>query len=168
MYAGAIYPTKNIDRLCMAARNLDCILDIYGSPDLWNETSTEYLDTLKKEFESDRIVFWGEIKNEDMPDIYAQHQVLCIPSQQESFSLASVEAQRCGCIPVMTPSGGAAATMTPGKTGVMLKNTMPSSILEGLEEAFAMYKTHHLFIMSIAAGRFCDNSSFGKLIRRYV
>lgn len=60
------------------------------------------------------------------------------PSLSEGFSLALVEAMRCGVPPIATAVGGAPDIIQHGKTGWLLHETSPYAIARALEEAAAL------------------------------
>ncbi|MHC4184364.1 MAG: glycosyltransferase, partial [Planctomycetota bacterium] len=122
MYAGAIHEHKGVHILLDAFRLVrqvigDIELHIYGSRSMWTGTD-DYEDRIKAA-KTEGVYFHGYIDKKDMPQIYSQHSILCLPSKLESFGLVTVEAQACGCIPVVHNAGGAVATLLDDQTGFL-------------------------------------------------
>jgi glycosyltransferase involved in cell wall biosynthesis len=122
LYSGAIVPHKGTEKALQAFVFLqqhipDLTMDIYGSAGMWNHE-----DHFEKELR--RLVggvaaFHGAVPREEMPRIFSEHSILVLPSELESFSLVSIEAQACGCIPIIHRCGGVAVTMIDQVTGFM-------------------------------------------------
>jgi glycosyltransferase involved in cell wall biosynthesis/SAM-dependent methyltransferase len=130
MYAGAIHEHKGVHILLDAFRSVrqiirDIELHIYGSRSMW--AGTDDYEKRIKAAKTEGVYFHGYIDSKDMPQIYSKHSILCLPSKLESFGLVTVEAQACGCIPVVHNAGGAAATLLDGRTGFLYSpNTFQS------------------------------------------
>ncbi|WP_407334217.1 glycosyltransferase [Enterovibrio sp. 27052020O] len=67
---------------------------------------------------SDRIHFLGHVEN--MTQFYQSLDVFCLPSFNEGFPLAPLEAQACGIPTAVTNVGGAVETLCP-ETGLILR-----------------------------------------------
>ncbi|OEE86537.1 glycosyl transferase [Enterovibrio norvegicus FF-162] len=67
---------------------------------------------------SDRIHFLGHVEN--MPQFYQSLDLFCLPSFNEGFPLAPLEAQACGIPTAVTNVGGAVETLCP-ESGLILK-----------------------------------------------
>lgn len=67
----------------------------------------------------DGIDLLGAIGGEALPEIYATHDLLLLPSRSEGLGLARIEAAMHGCVPVVTP-GGASEGITHGESGVVV------------------------------------------------
>jgi tetratricopeptide (TPR) repeat protein len=70
-----------------------------------------------------------------MPQIYSEHSILCLTSKFESFGLVTVEAQACGCIPVVHNAGGVAVTLADGQTGFLYSPNTPQKLAETIIKA---------------------------------
>jgi glycosyltransferase involved in cell wall biosynthesis/SAM-dependent methyltransferase len=124
MFAGAIVEHKCVHILLEAFSNVlqvfpDAQLHIYGSATMWHEGDTYERAMMTKSLEIGNVYFYGSVPKTEMPLVYSQHSIVCVPSQLESFGLVAVEAQACGCIPVVHNSGGVSATLLDGKTGFL-------------------------------------------------
>jgi glycosyltransferase involved in cell wall biosynthesis len=141
MFAGGIHPHKGVhvlmDALQLVRRQMpDAELHVYGDGAMWRG-GDQYGDYLKS-VKPAGVYFHGYIDNEDMPDVYSRHGVLCLPSVLESFGLVTVEAQACGCIPVVHKVGGVAATLTDGRTGLLYEPNTPEKLAETIIRAIRM------------------------------
>ncbi|UCC23545.1 MAG: glycosyltransferase, partial [Planctomycetota bacterium] len=76
-----------------------------------------------------------------MPQIYSGHSILCLPSKLESFGLVTVEAQACGCIPVVHNVGGVTATLVDEQTGFLYSPNNVEKLAEAILKAMAAIDT---------------------------
>jgi glycosyltransferase involved in cell wall biosynthesis len=122
MFAGGLHPHKCVHILLDAFRLVrqqvpDVQLNIYGDGAMWRG-GDDYGNCLKS-LKPEGVYFHGYVDNKDMPVVYSKHSILCLPSRLESFGLVTVEAQACGCIPVVHRVGGVAATLIDDQTGLL-------------------------------------------------
>jgi N-acetyl-alpha-D-glucosaminyl L-malate synthase BshA len=68
---------------------------------------------------ADRVCFLGE--QEDVEQVYAASDVFLLPSEQESFGLAALEALACGVPVVGCRSGGLPEVVRDGETGYLVE-----------------------------------------------
>jgi glycosyltransferase involved in cell wall biosynthesis/Tfp pilus assembly protein PilF len=141
MYAGALHPHKCVHILMDAFRIVrrqisDAELHIYGDGSMWRGGNA-YGDKLKST-KPEGTYFHGYVNNKDMPEIYSKHSILCLSSKFESFGLVIVEAQACGCIPVVHNAGGAAVTLVDGQTGLLYSPNTPEKLAETIIAGFRM------------------------------
>jgi len=144
MYAGALHEHKCVHILIDAFRIVrrrisDAELHIYGDGSMWLGGDA-YGDKLKST-KSEGTYFHGYVNNKDMPEIYPKHSILCLSSKFESFGLVTVEAQACGCIPVVHSAGGAAVTLVDGQTGLLYSPNTPEKLAETIIAGFRMVDT---------------------------
>ena len=113
-YVGAIAPHKGVH---VAAQAMKAIDPAAASLHIWGDASAfpDYVASMPR---SASIVFRGQFREEDKPGVYADMDVLLVPSiGLESFGLAAREAMACG-VPVIATSGGALSEMfAPGVCG---------------------------------------------------
>jgi len=145
MFAGGINPHKCIHILLDAFRLVrqqvkDTELHIYGDGQMWRGGDT-YGNQLKSTKPAG-VYFHGYITNKDMPEIYSKHSLLCLPSILESFGLVTVEAQACGCIPIVNNVGGVAATLVDGQTGLLYSPNTPEKLAETIIKAIKLLDTN--------------------------
>jgi len=138
MYAGALHRHKCLDVLMDAFRLVrrqvpDAELHIYGDGNMWRGGSA-YGNELKSA-KPEGAYFHGYVDNKNMPQIYSRHSILCLTSRFESFGLVTVEAQACGCIPVVHNAGGVAVTLADGHTGFLYSPNTPQKLAETIIKA---------------------------------
>jgi glycosyltransferase involved in cell wall biosynthesis/cyclopropane fatty-acyl-phospholipid synthase-like methyltransferase len=122
MFAGAVVEHKGLHILLAALPAVqntfpDAEVHIYGSAALWHENDA--YENQMRSLGLSAVYFHGVVSRNEMPRIYSQHSILCLPSELESFGLVAVEAQACGCIPVVHNAGGVAATLVAEQTGFL-------------------------------------------------
>jgi nucleoside-diphosphate-sugar epimerase/glycosyltransferase involved in cell wall biosynthesis/ADP-heptose:LPS heptosyltransferase/GT2 family glycosyltransferase len=140
LFAGAIVPLKGVHILIDAFKLVkqllpDAELNIFGSASLWRDS-----DIYEKNLKSAGIpgvIFHGTVLNDKMPLIYSQNSLLCLPSEIESFGIVAVEAQACGCIPVVHNNGGGAATLLDKQTGFLYSPNTPQNLAVTIVSAFS-------------------------------
>ena len=115
-----------IEYLIRAIKELENILDtenykkirllIYGKGELKNK-----LEDLTKELQiEDKVIFKGYISNEDVPKALNGMDIFVVPSINESFGVAAVEAMACE-IPVIASSvGGLKEVIVDEETGYLV------------------------------------------------
>lgn len=68
----------------------------------------------------DRVAFVGMVAPDDVPGLFAAHDVLLVPSRYEGFCLTVAEAMAAGCIPVASHiSGVTDALIRHGRDGML-------------------------------------------------
>lgn len=80
-----------------------------------------------------RVQFLGRV--DDMTSFYRASDIFCLPSLHEGMPLSPLEAQSCGCLAVVTDTGGAKETIDP-ETGGLAKPGDPEDLARALAEAF--------------------------------
>ncbi|SMP79518.1 Glycosyltransferase involved in cell wall bisynthesis [Desulfonatronum zhilinae] len=139
MFASAVVPHKCVHILIDAFKIIQntcpqASLHIYGTESMW--LVPEGYEKIIQSFESDKIHFYGSIANINMPSIYSSHSIYCLPSKLESFGMGTIEAQSCGCIPVIHNTGGVSATLLPGNTGFLYSPNTPQVLARRIVEVF--------------------------------
>ena len=141
MFSGAIVKHKGVHILLDAFVKVrekypNSELHLYGSSKMWREDGV-YEEQLKQKNLSG-VVFHGEIENAQMPQMYRKHDIICLPSEIESCGLVIIEAQACGCIPVVHNSGGTSEILQDGITGFLYSPNnsyvLASTICQALSE----------------------------------
>jgi len=141
IYAGALHEHKCVDVLIDAFRLVrrqitNAELHIYGDGSM-RRGGDAYGDSLRST-KPEGTYFHGYVDSKDMPEIYPKHGILCLPSKFESFGLVTLEAQACGCIPVVHDGGGAAVTLADGQTGLLYSPNTPEKLAETIIAALKM------------------------------
>ncbi len=70
---------------------------------------------------SERIVFIGDVKSEDMPFWYQSSLVAIACPLYEGFGLTVLESMACGCAVIATRTGAFASMIAPGETGELIE-----------------------------------------------
>ena len=80
------------------------------------------------------VEFLGWRSDDEIRELYRRSVATLLPGI-EDFGMVPVEAQACGCPVVALGLGGAAETVIPGETGVLVDELTPEAFAEGLEQA---------------------------------
>ena len=140
LFVGTIEPRKNLPSLIRAfAQSLpsipkDLTLVIAGGMG-WEDKSIYHLP--KSLGIEGKIIFIGEIANEDLASIYSLASIFVYPSIYEGFGLPPIEAMACGC-PVITSNtgslpeivGNAAVTLDPYKLDKSLATNINKILMD--------------------------------------
>ncbi|MEM5803104.1 MAG: glycosyltransferase family 4 protein [Candidatus Aenigmatarchaeota archaeon] len=78
------------------------------------------------------VIYTGHSSKENLPYFYSSCDVFAISSLSEGFGLTALEAQACGVPVVCFNKGALPEVVKNGKTGVIVKNTTPESLAEGI------------------------------------
>jgi glycosyltransferase involved in cell wall biosynthesis len=111
-------------------RDRDWQLNLYGTgPDL------EHLRRLAKFFEiAERVKFHGHV--DDIRRVWAENQLLVMPSRGEGTPLAMVEAMLCGRAAVMTDVGGIREWIDEGRQGFVADAATVNSFGKALDRVW--------------------------------
>jgi len=118
----------------------DAVFHIYGKACSWNTFKEHmfaggWLDSggfpvwpsIERDLPGFR--YCGEVSQAVLADALRQRSLLITPSRvAETFGLSSLEAQACGCIPVLPRQGGFPETMVEGKTGYLYDEITPEGL----------------------------------------
>lgn len=146
VYAGAIVQGKGLHGLVKALpkileRHHGTILHVYGDAAMVGATKG-YEEKVRTRSLGLPVQFHGAVTPPELAKAFSRASVLCLPSHMESFGLVAVEAQACGCIPVVHRTGGTPATMKENETGFLYHPNIPDEIakavLTALDQAPSM------------------------------
>ena len=115
-------------------------LDVYGNmPAPWQEDSECVLggvwfdecrlldwDRIVEQFPG--VTYHGEVPPEELAQAFSRHSLLVMPSRSENFPLVSLEAQACGCTPVLPRVGGMPETVEHGCGGYVYDENSPAAL----------------------------------------
>lgn len=136
--AGAVIDYKGIDVAIQAFAEVksvfpDAELHVFGGNCKW-QRHTEWLsehgflnleqkiDWLLVSSKIPGVVYRGELTEVELANEFRQASVLiCASHVPETFGLVSIEAQACGCIPILANHGGFPETIQPNQTGFLTK-----------------------------------------------
>ena len=151
VFAGMGVPYKGLDIAIAAFRLLrervaDAELHVFGSSDEWSDVEgrapapAEFLPARWRTADGSlawaRIVgdtpglaYHGPVSAAELAAALQRASILVMPSRiEETFGLVSVEAQACGCLPVLPARGGFPETMRPGMTGYTYEPNTPAEL----------------------------------------
>ncbi len=152
IYAGHIAAYKGIDILLQAFRLLKhrfsaCTLTVCGAPPSWFSTDPcplipeSWLDSNGGfawgaiEDQLPGLTYRGEMTSPQLAAALRAHSMLVAPSRvAESFGLVSLEAQACGCVPLLPRRGAFPETMIEGETGYLYENNTPEELAAAIAE----------------------------------
>jgi glycosyltransferase involved in cell wall biosynthesis len=108
IYIGRLDPIKGIDNLLAACRIIDDDLGLDYSLKIAGAGATDYVASLKAQIEnsnlSGRITLAGNLEGEAKKELFAQADVMVVPSHTENFGLVVAEALAHG-VPVIVSRG---------------------------------------------------------------
>jgi glycosyltransferase involved in cell wall biosynthesis len=146
IFAGSGVSYKGLDIAVQAfalLRNffLDVEFHIFANLHEWSDQKTKHLwpiDWLdekgypiwtKIEHELPGLKYFGTVEHEELANAFQKASLLIMPSRiKETFGIVSLEAQACGCIPVLLRRGGFPETMREGSTGYLYDNNTPEDL----------------------------------------
>lgn len=110
---------KGVEEFVMAAKILkekgsDWRFALVGTADYANPSSISEAQ-IKAWVDAGFVEWWGY--REDMPIVYAQADIVCLPSYREGMPKCLLEAAAAGCAVVTSDVTGCREAIIPGKTG---------------------------------------------------
>lgn len=81
----------------------------------------------------DRVVFTGNITNDEIPKYLKSSYFFIRPSRSEGLGIAFLEAMAAGLPIIATPVGGIRDFLVDGRTGLFVELKNPKSIAEGMQ-----------------------------------
>ncbi len=111
-----IFSLPSIIDLCLK-RQFDVVLDLVGDGQDRAELEQRFVDVGLM----DRVVFHGALPRDQVFRFLCQSHVLLLPSYSEAMPSVPVEAQFCGCVPIVSRLPGVTDTiMDDGQTGILV------------------------------------------------
>lgn len=151
LFAGHVVRYKGLDIALAAFRLIrdrfpDAVFTVYGRTLAW--MSNDAVGFPHGWLDADGMLVWtaiedalpgvkyrGEALPQELADAYRWHSLLVMPSRvDETFGIAAVEAQACGCIPVLPRRGGFPEVMKEGTTGYLYENNTPMGLASTIIE----------------------------------
>lgn len=108
---------------------------VFCGGDVWykgKKYATAAADYLAKEGRRTELTIVDGLSEPELATVFRRNQFVLIPSEIESFSLVSVKAQACGCMPVAHNCGGIADTMLVGETGYLYNPNNPFMLAQAI------------------------------------
>ncbi len=149
VFAGGLVEYKGFDVALQSfeaikARYADAELHVFGPVYAW-ETSGNALrrrgwqdaagviDMRRIEHDVPGCFFHGEVDRSVLAEEFARSSLVIMPSRiAETFGLVSLEAQACGCIPVLPAAGGFPETVQPGVTGFLYGENTATALTDNV------------------------------------
>ena len=118
---------KGVEVIVEACMKLGLPLKIVGTgPELENLKLITHHSSL--------ITFLGEVKDEELGELYGNAKALIVASEDEDFGITAVESQACGTPVIAVKAGGYLETVIDGKTGVFFEEATVESLKKVLQE----------------------------------
>lgn len=125
---------KGVDIIVEACTKLNLPLKVVGTgPELENLQQITKTHPSSGGHES-RITFLGEVKDEELGELYANAKALIVASEDEDFGITAVEAQAAGTPVIAVRAGGYLETVIEGKTGIFFDEASVESLMEALQK----------------------------------
>ena len=105
----------------------------YLKPDWLDQTGFPVWTAIEQDLPG--FKYCGEVSQVELAKVLRQYALLVMPSRiPETFGMASIEAQACGCVPVLPNLGGFPETMREGITGYLYAPNTPERLAETISE----------------------------------
>jgi len=98
LFVGRLTPEKGFDLLPLIDRELKQ----RGVRCQWTVVAPHTTDLYDEWLQEPQVQYHDRIANKAMPLVYAQQDILLLPSHIEGFPLSILEAMKCGVVPVAT------------------------------------------------------------------
>jgi glycosyltransferase involved in cell wall biosynthesis len=145
--AGTVVDYKGVDVALEALRMIrerfpDATLSVFGSNLAWHAVPAAFesrglIDEQRRlvweaiETAFPGVRYRGEVSRRELAVAFAAHGFLVMPSRiGETFGIVSLEAQACGCLPVLPKEGAFAETMLPGETGFLYESNTAAGLAD--------------------------------------
>jgi len=132
LFLGRINWKKGLDRLITAMRELPGVTLVVAGND--EENYQKRLVKMARDWDIlERIVFLGEVDDEQKAALLSQAQLLVMPSYSENFGNVALEAMLTGCPVVVSKDVGIAPIVEESGAGIVVDGE-PSSLVLGIRE----------------------------------
>lgn len=133
LFVGRLVESKGIFDLLEAVSNLDGRQELHVVGD-----GTESAAVRRRARElgiADSVVLHGEVPHPELPAYYAGADLFCLPSRDESFGMANVEAMAAGLPVVTTDLEGIKTYLVNGENGLLARANDPRDLADKLAMA---------------------------------
>lgn len=131
LFAGRLNPQKGLDHLlrALAAMQGLAMLDVVGEGN-----SAAELKLLASQLGvSDRVVWHGQLKQQDLVRLYQQATAVVVPSIDEGLGLVAAEAQLCETPVIAFRSGGLTDVVQHDQTGILVTPGVTAELAAALD-----------------------------------
>jgi glycosyltransferase involved in cell wall biosynthesis len=154
LFASRLLTGKGINEFFIAANELGEQLDnieffIAGSYEPNNKLSISEQDFQKIQ-KSDYVQYLGNIKNQDMKNLYLSYDIFILPSYREGLPASALEAAATGMPLILSDVPGCRECVADGKNGFLIQ---PKSIGSIKGAIIKMHKNSHLIAAFSAESR---------------
>lgn len=125
-FVGGIQPYKGLDDLAVALEKTASDWQLLVAGD------GKERDRLETRF-GDRATFLGPVPYEQVPALYQEFDVFCLPSHTEGLPRVVLEAQATATPVVATRVGGVPEVIDDGETGLLCEPHQPASLAASLD-----------------------------------
>ena len=132
VFVGRLVSDKGVDRLLdalalLVERRHDITLTVVGD----GPEAASLRDRAEQLGVQDRVRFVGRRTGTELVAILNAHRILVVPSVwEEPFGVVVLEAMACGCVPVVSRSGGLPEAV--GDCGVVVDRASPVALADGI------------------------------------
>ncbi len=132
LFVGSLQPRKNLAGLIQAWHAIK-----NDFKDLWLVIAgtAGHVFRIVKFWGDERIRFMNYVNEIDLPGLYAQAELLVLPSFDEGFGLPTIEAMACGT-PVIVSNGGALPEVV-GDAGLIFDVSKPDDLTKAIRECLS-------------------------------
>jgi glycogen(starch) synthase len=137
VFVGRLVSDKGVDRLLgalalLASRGVAARLTIVGDGPEASALRRQAADAGI----ADRVHFAGWQVTSELVGTLNRHQVIVVPSVwEEPFGVVVLEGMACGCVPLVTRSGGLPDAV--GECGLVVERDDPAALAEGIQALLA-------------------------------
>lgn len=111
-----------------------------------------------------KVVFLGEIRNDELVKLYQKSLIFVLPSFYESFGLVALEAMACGCAVVASAVGGLKEIIESEKDGLLVAPGNPYELAEAIKK-FLRNENLRNYCVNNAVRKVQEKFSFKRLVR---
>lgn len=125
-FVGNLIPIKGADRLCKIFAEV--FKEYKGEVKFIIVGTGGLMEDLEKQMLGLPCTFMGYLAPEELAQVYAQMDILVVPSREEGYACVVKEAQACGVIPIGSDVGGIKEAV--GKYGELVMSTKEEEIIK--------------------------------------
>lgn len=175
IFVGTICEKKGVRNLVDALEllkkeGLELSLDIYGK-DWFFPDGRSYTAYIREEIKikklDSQINVFPPVPHEEIPSLYASHEVCIFPSFMETQGLVAPEAMAMEKVVIFTDKGPGPETITHQVNGYLCDPLKPESIASSIRLAFGE-KQSHAKIGKSARGKVLDMFEPGKVLKENI
>ena len=108
---------------------INCRMALVGNPDFENPDPLP--KSLIEQWESEGLVEWWK-NREDMPEVFARSNIVCLPSYHEGCPKVLIEAASCGRAIVATDVPGCREVVSQNENGFLVPVKNPEALAESI------------------------------------